>query len=163
MLRKQLLITIVLLLTSACITQKIGSKQAANPQVLSQLESEKMSKADIYKTLGQPHDIAYNNQNSAWIYYFITERPGWSTFIPIVGMATGGGKRNTKVTEIYFNPNNVFIQAKATEKEEYVNIWSSLTNSKKNYTPYQRVEREMSALGLPYNKKAIDRVKYFTN
>jgi len=112
------------------------------------------SKADIFNSFGQPHTVAYIEETgeSIWSYYSAREKTNATTYIPYVGMVTGGSDINLTVAVFYFDPEDRYLRTDRTEKSRYKNMWLSLGDSMTRTGQVKAIEDEMSKVGLPFDR-----------
>lgn len=158
---KKLLIAVAFAMSLAgCTTIEMGSTKITDPEVTAQLVQQKATKKTVYITLGQPHDVLYENQNtegglSQWIYYFIHTETSGVTLVPVVGLFAGGINSDTTKITYFFNKKNQVYKTKHDAFSGYLNQWQGMAQlgsaAEQDKKP-QRVKKEMEKLGLPFDE-----------
>ncbi|MDA7862421.1 hypothetical protein N9A63_02290 [Akkermansiaceae bacterium] len=121
----------------------------------SNLEKNKTTKIEVYKSFGQPHNVIYSNKNSQWAYYNAQANINGATFVPFIGLVAGGTNNKIFSADFFFNSKNVLENYSTNEKGSYTNSWVGLargTAAHLKNTQAQRVEQEMQGLGLTFDK-----------
>ncbi|WP_407207886.1 hypothetical protein [Citrobacter portucalensis] len=91
-------------LISGCSTsgnQNLKNETAQSLQ--SKIIKNKTTKADIVSKLGEPDTkTSLDDGNEQWRYFMYNNQFNASTFIPVVGLLTGGSQIQSKTLEIEF-------------------------------------------------------------
>lgn len=119
------------------------------------LEKNKSNKMDVYKSFGQPHNVAHSNRISQWSYFNTQASVSGATFVPFVGLVAGGSNNKIFSADFFFNSKNILENYSTNEKGSYTNTWVGIGRGAASHlsdTQAQRVEREMQELGLPFDK-----------
>ncbi|WP_183060592.1 hypothetical protein [Salmonella enterica] len=91
-------------LISGCSTsgnQNLKNETAQSLQ--SKIIKNKTTKADIVSKLGEPDTkTSLDDGNEQWRYFMYNNQFNASTFIPVVGLLTGGSQTQSKTLEIDF-------------------------------------------------------------
>ncbi|EJF3876884.1 hypothetical protein M1O04_004950, partial [Salmonella enterica] len=94
---------------SGCSTsgnQKIKNETAQSLQ--SKIIKNKTTKAELLAQLGEPDTrTTLDDGNEQWRYFMYNNQFNASTFIPVVGLLTGGSQTQSKTLEIDFNAETV--------------------------------------------------------
>ncbi|EBJ8656412.1 hypothetical protein ACT23D_001821 [Salmonella enterica] len=103
----------VLCLITGCSTSGNQNLKNETPQSLqSKIIKNKTTKAELLAQLGEPDTrTTLDDGNEQWRYFMYNNQFNASTFIPVVGLLTGGSQTQSKTLEIDF-------------KGETVNKWS---------------------------------------
>ncbi|EEN0905379.1 hypothetical protein GIZ50_23600, partial [Salmonella enterica] len=100
-------------LITGCSTSGNQNLKNETPQSLqSKIIKNKTTKAELLAQLGEPDTrTTLDDGNEQWRYFMYNNQFNASTFIPVVGLLTGGSQTQSKTLEIDF-------------KGETVNKWS---------------------------------------
>lgn len=148
--------SILLLLTVAGCTQTFGNRNVEDIGRYLSIEKGRTTKSDIYHSFGQPHDVAYTGGDSKWVYYKIKSSIHGSTFVPFVGLITGGVNYDVHTSEFYFDARGTLSDVRSWNKLDYVNQWEGLSVGVVKALQDNRsarVEKEMDDLGKPFDPK----------
>ena len=100
---------IAICLITGCSTsgnQKIKNETAQSIQ--SKIIKNKTTKAELLAQLGEPDTrTTLDDGNEQWRYFMYNNQFNASTFIPVVGLLTGGSQTQSRTLEIYFNGETV--------------------------------------------------------
>lgn len=100
---------IAIFLVSGCSTsgnQKIKNETAQSLQ--SKIIKNKTTKTDIITKLGEPDTrTTLDDGNEQWRYFISNNQFNAATFIPVVGLFTGGSQTQSKTLEIGFKGETV--------------------------------------------------------
>ncbi|HDL6696475.1 TPA: hypothetical protein PXJ63_000580 [Yersinia enterocolitica] len=100
---------IAIFLVSGCSTsgnQKIKNETAQSLQ--SKIIKNKTTKTDIITKLGEPDTrTTLDDGNEQWRYFMSNNQFNAATFIPVVGLFTGGSQTQSKTLEIGFKGETV--------------------------------------------------------
>ncbi|ELM3659226.1 outer membrane protein assembly factor BamE [Edwardsiella piscicida] len=109
--------------TSGCSTSGNQHLKTETSQSLqSQITKNKTTKSEITALLGEPDTrTTLDNGNEEWAYFMNNNQFDATTFIPIVGLLTGGSQTQAKRLEIEF-------------KDETVRKWTFSENNSKMKT-----------------------------
>ena len=157
---KRLCITLAGIITIACLLSSCSVNQG-NTAIkdfgkYANLEKNKTTKTQVYKSFGQPHNVEYVSSSSQWTYYNTQSSMSGATFIPFVGLIAGGTNNQIFAADFFFNAKGILENYSTNEKRNFTNsfvgtargIGSHLKN-----TQAERVEAEMRNSGFPYDKK----------
>ncbi|BFJ70818.1 MULTISPECIES: hypothetical protein [Salmonella] len=94
---------------SGCSTsgnQKIKNETVQSLQ--SKIIKNKTTKTELLTKLGEPDTrTTLNDGNEQWRYFMYNNQFNATTFIPVVGLFTGGSQTQSKTLEIEFNGEKV--------------------------------------------------------
>lgn len=95
--------------TSGCSTSgNQHLKNETSQSLQSQITKNKTTKSEITALLGEPDTrTALDNGNEEWTYFMNNNQFDATTFIPIVGLLTGGSQTQAKRLEIEFKDETV--------------------------------------------------------
>ena len=100
------LVLLVLIFLVGCATY--GNKEIANDETISQIKIGESTKTDVKQFVGEPSKVTFtDNGEEVWDYTYTRMKTRASTFIPIVGLATGGTDVDTQILTIRFGKNGV--------------------------------------------------------
>lgn len=121
-----------------------------------QLEAGETTAPEVYETFGQPHQVAYIDETGEriWSYYSSRVRTNASTYVPFLGLVTGGNDVDTTIAVFYFDDQDTLLRTEREERSQYRNMWLGLGDA---FTPSGQVEAvrvEMERLGLPFDERA---------
>ncbi|MDZ4363122.1 hypothetical protein [Brevundimonas sp.] len=138
----------------ACATN-VGTQSINDFARYQQVEPGVTDKKQLYGVFGQPHRVTYISETgeSNWRYYQVTSRMNPTTFIPFVGMVTGGNDLDITRADFYFDSNSVLIRSQREQRSRYVNQWLGMADSMTPDGSVNRVEIEMQLLGLPFDRR----------
>jgi len=117
--------------TALCLAgcaSNFGSEPAQDFGKYLALKPNVSSKAFVFETFGQPHDVLdlQASNESMWIYYSVSTHMSAATFVPIVGLFAGGNDMDTKIADFYFDKNGLFLKTETLSKSQYVNQWVAM-------------------------------------
>lgn len=147
-------LSIALIGVSACATN--GGTQTVNDfGRYQQLQNGQTTKKQVFAIFGQPHTITYlaANGESIWRYFQVTSRINPTTYIPFVGLATGGNDMDITRADFYFDAQDKLLKSQREQRAKYVNQWVGIGDA---FTPSGQVaavETEMKKYDLPFDKK----------
>ncbi|HHE3530049.1 TPA: hypothetical protein ACPDQB_001220 [Yersinia enterocolitica] len=100
---------IAIFLISGCSTSGNQNLRKETPQSLqSKIIKNKTTKTDIMTKLGEPDTrTTLDDGNEQWRYFMSNNQFNASTFIPVVGLFTGGSQTQSKTLEIDFKGETV--------------------------------------------------------
>ena len=100
---------IIVFLLSGCSTSGNQNLKSETPQSLqSKIIKNKTTKAGLLAQLGEPDTrTTLDDGNEQWRYFMYNNQFNASTFIPVVGLLTGGSQTQSRTLEIYFNGETV--------------------------------------------------------
>ncbi len=116
------------ILTSACVTT--GTRAIADPAVISHLEVNKSTKAEVRDLLGFPDAAAYPPGREIWEYFYQTITPKTYNYLPIIKIVNGFDQE-TRVLIITFNKEGL---VKKIERQQ------TTGRAKNNNPPSQEVQ-----------------------
>ncbi|CZY73068.1 TPA: hypothetical protein OMS93_001380 [Enterobacter hormaechei] len=100
---------IAIFLISGCSTSGNQNLKNETPQSLqSKIIKNKTTKTDIMAKLGEPDTrTTLDDGNEQWRYFMSNNQFNAATFIPVVGLFTGGSQTQSKTLEIDFKGETV--------------------------------------------------------
>ncbi|HAV2307250.1 hypothetical protein MOQ31_23060 [Escherichia coli] len=100
---------IIVFLLSGCSTSGNQNLKNETPQSLqSKIIKNKTTKTELLTKLGEPDTrTTLDDGNEQWRYFMYNNQFNASTFIPVVGLLTGGSQTQSKTLEIDFNRETV--------------------------------------------------------
>ena len=100
---------IIVFLLSGCSTSWNQNLKNETPQTLqSKIIKNKTTKTELLTKLGEPDTrTTLDDGNEQWRYFMYNNQFNASTFIPVVGLLTGGSQTQSKTLEIDFNGETV--------------------------------------------------------
>lgn len=105
-------------LISGCSTsgnQKIKNETAQSLQ--SKIIKNKTTKTELLAQLGEPDTrTTLDNGNEQWRYFMSNNQFNAATFIPVLGLFTGGSQTQSKTLDIEFNGQTVSKWTFSSEK-----------------------------------------------
>jgi outer membrane protein assembly factor BamE (lipoprotein component of BamABCDE complex) len=121
-----------------------------------QLEPGATDKAGVYALFGQPHLVHTidESEESIWTYYSIRETMNATTYIPYLGLVTGGSDVDSTRADFFFDSAGVYLRSDREESSRYKNMWLGMGDA---FTPsgqVRMVQEEMERLGLPFDERA---------
>lgn len=137
-----------------CATN-VGTQTINDFAKFSQVQQGQTTKLQLYSIFGQPHRVTYipETGESSWRYYQVTSRMNPSTFIPIVGMVTGGNDLDVTRADFYFDPAGVYLRSQREQRSRYVNQWLGMADALTRDGSVANVEREMQKYDLPFDAR----------
>ncbi|HDV8242360.1 hypothetical protein V1238_18850 [Enterobacter hormaechei] len=114
---------IIFFLLSGCSTSGNQNLKNETPQSLqSKIIKNKTTKTELLTKLGEPDTrTILDDGNEQWRYFMYNNQFNATTFIPVVGLLTGGSQTQSKTLEIDF-------------KGEVVNKWTFSTDNNNTKT-----------------------------
>ncbi|EPH5848789.1 MULTISPECIES: hypothetical protein [Citrobacter] len=118
---------IIVFLLSGCSTSGNQNLKNETPQSLqSKIIKNKTTKTELLTKLGEPDTrTTLDSGNEQWRYFMYNNQFNASTFIPVVGLLTGGSQTQSKTLEIDFKGE---IVSKWTFSTENNNTKSGILN-----------------------------------
>ncbi|EAS3779289.1 hypothetical protein D6F12_12470 [Salmonella enterica] len=100
---------IIVFLLSGCSTSGNQNLKNETPQSLqSKIIKNKTTKTELLTKLGEPDTrTTLDDGNEQWRYFMYNNQFNASTFIPVVGLLTGGSQTQSGTLEIDFNGETV--------------------------------------------------------
>ncbi|EEC2776914.1 hypothetical protein ACFJ96_004274 [Salmonella enterica] len=100
---------IIVFLLSGCSTSGNQNLKNETPQSLqSKIIKNKTTKTELLTKLGEPDTrTTLDDGNEQWRYFMYNNQFNASTFIPVIGLLTGGSQTQSKTLEIDFNGETV--------------------------------------------------------
>ena len=96
----------VLMLGYGCVAT--GSQEITDPGRTAGIETGKATRAEVSALLGFPAIVTYGEKGQeTWNYYYVTEYPTATDFIPVVNGVLAGFQQNTKMLTITFDRQGV--------------------------------------------------------
>jgi len=114
---RDMLIILMVVCLSGCAT--FGNVQITDREIVSQIQKGETTKEGVKSLLGTPGKVTFQpNGKEVWDYVYSKARPKPSTFIPIVGLFTGGPRIQTYTLTILFD-NNGIVEAVGGGETKY--------------------------------------------
>ena len=147
-------ITAAAMAMTACATN-VGTQTVNDFGRYQQLTNGQTTKVQLHGVFGQPHAIQKINQTgeSIWSYFQISERTNPTTYIPFVGLATGGSDLNITQADFYFDADEVLIRSQREQRSRYKNMWLGMGDAFTRSGQVDVVRQEMERLGLPFDER----------
>lgn len=119
-----------------------------------QLQPGQTTSRDIFQSFGQPHqvDTITETGERVWSYHSIRERTNATTYLPFVGLVTGGSDIDATTATFYFDQSDTLLRSEREERSRYKNMWLGMADSMTGSGDVARIEAEMSRLGLPFDE-----------
>lgn len=155
MIKKLLLICVMFIGLTACADVQIANDATNDFGRYTQLEKGVTTKGEVYKVFGQPADVQYgSNGSSEWDVVSMKMRTAGATYVPIIGLFAGGTRQDIRVASFQFDAAGKFQSVETFEHSVYANQWEMLARAGSSFSSpsFERVQREMLTLGLPYDK-----------
>ena len=76
-----------------------------------------------------------------------------STFIPYVGLVTGGNDLDIVRADFYFDQSGVLLRTQREQRSRYVNQWVGMGDALTRTGQVAVIEEEMGRLGLPFDRE----------
>jgi hypothetical protein len=96
----------VLMLGSGCVAT--GSQEITEAGRTAGIEAGKATQAEVSALLGFPAIVTYGEKGQeTWNYYYVTEYPTATDFIPLVNAMASGFRQNTKELTVTFDRQGV--------------------------------------------------------
>lgn len=100
---KKLLIIILVLLVSACVSAH-GDKRISDKQTALQIKPGTSTKADVKQLVGEPMEVEFTDTgDEIWKYVYSKAKIRGTSFIPFVGLLVGGADTETNTITVRFN------------------------------------------------------------
>lgn len=149
---------LTMVLTQAC---SFSSDHKENRDVgrYMKLEIGESNRIDVYNQFKQPIDVYSTPKGRAWMYLSADSETHFSTFIPFVGLFTGGGINTTYTTYFFFDKDGVLFDVISSTEEDYVNMWEGMAGLTSDLVTGRwgdaesAVENEMASLSFPYKDR----------
>ncbi|MFT6461000.1 MAG: hypothetical protein ACJA0Y_000494 [Maricaulis maris] len=151
----RVLTVIVCALALAGCASNMGTQTVNDFSRFMQLEGGVTTKADVYELFGQPHLVNQIEESgeTIWTYYSIRETMNATTYIPYLGLVTGGSDVDSTRADFFFDSGDTYIRSDREESSRYKNMWLGMGDA---FTPSGQVEvvrLEMERLGLPFDER----------
>jgi outer membrane protein assembly factor BamE (lipoprotein component of BamABCDE complex) len=96
----------VLMLGYGCVAT--GSHEITEPGRTAGIEAGKSTQAEVSALLGFPAIVSYGEKGQeTWNYYYVTEYPTATDFIPVVDAVVSGLRQNTRELTVTFDRQGV--------------------------------------------------------
>ena len=82
-----------------------------------------------------------------------------ATFVPIVGLFAGGSNANARIANFYFSPLEAYQKVESLSKGQYINQWVGIATVGVKNDEMDRVDEEMTKLGLPFDQTLARQMK----
>lgn len=140
------------LLATGCATNA-GTQSVNDFGRYQQITNGQTTKPQLFQVFGQPHEVRYidTTGESIWSYFHVTSRMNPTTFIPFVGLATGGSDLDITRADFYFGDSDVLLRYQREERSRYVNQWIGLGDALTPSGQVDSVRQEMGRLNLPFD------------
>lgn len=142
------------LTTGACATNA-GSQSVNDFSRFQQVQNGVSNKVQVANVFGQPAGIREvpESGESIWSYFQVTSKMNPTTFIPFVGLVTGGNDLNITQADFYFDRNEVLIRSQREQRSRYQNQWLGIGDAFTRSGQVAKVKGEMERLGLPFDAR----------
>ena len=140
---------------TAC-AQNLGTQAVNDFGRFTALEAGETTVLDVHRSFGQPHAVAVIDETGErmWSYASLRARTNASTYIPFVGLVTGGSDVDATVATFYFDANDQYLRAERNEQSRYKNMWLMMGDTMTRSGEAERVCAEMDRLGLQCDEQA---------
>lgn len=144
----------LLLTTGACATN-VGSQSVNDFARYQQITNGQTTKVQVGRIFGQPAGIreVAETGESIWSYFQVTSKMNPTTFIPFVGMVTGGNDLDITQADFYFDRSEVLIRSQREQRSRYQNQWLGMGDAMTRSGQVDKVRIEMERLGLPFDAR----------
>lgn len=145
--------------TAACATNA-GSQAVNDFGRYQQLANGQTTKTQLHAIFGQPHEVQAIPQTgeSLWSYYQVTSKMNPTTFIPFVGLVTGGNDMDITKADFYFDASDRLLRSQREQRSRYVNQWLGMGDALTRSGQVDKVKAEMDRLGLPFDAREASTV-----
>lgn len=104
--RKVFLIVLGLIFLVGCASY--GNKQITDDNKVSQIVIGQSTKAEVRAVVGAPNKVTLtDNDEEIWEYTYLRYQTRASTFVPVVGLFTGGADTSTKTLTVRFTTTGI--------------------------------------------------------
>ena len=136
--------------------QNLGTQAVNDFGRFTALEAGETTVMDIHRSFGQPHAVAVIDETGErmWSYASLRARTNASTYIPFVGMVTGGSDVDATVATFYFDASDRYLRAERNEQSRYKNMWLMMGDSMTRSGESDRVCAEIARLDLECDEQA---------
>ncbi|EAQ5054794.1 hypothetical protein FKF13_22000 [Salmonella enterica] len=98
-----LFLTITFLLSGCSSTGNQSLRNETSQSLQSKIVKNKTTKSEITSALGEPDTrTTHDSGNESWRYFMVNNQINASSFIPIVGLFTGGSQSQARTLDIDF-------------------------------------------------------------
>ncbi|EMU1130015.1 hypothetical protein WM508_004086 [Citrobacter koseri] len=98
-----LFLTITFLLSGCSSTGNQSLRKETSQSLQSKIVKNKTTKSEITSALGEPDTrTTLDSGNESWRYFMVNNQINASSFIPIVGLFTGGSQSQARTLDIDF-------------------------------------------------------------
>ncbi|HIC4039753.1 TPA: hypothetical protein ACW4HR_004784, partial [Salmonella enterica] len=98
-----LFLTITFLLSGCSSTGNQSLRNETSQSLQSKIVKNKTTKSEITSALGEPDTrTTLDSGNESWRYFMVNNQINASSFIPIVGLFTGGSQSQARTLDIDF-------------------------------------------------------------
>lgn len=145
---------VLTLALGGCATN-VGTQTINDFSKFSDVQQGQTTKPQLFEVFGQPHRVTYiaETGESSWRYYQVTSRMNPSTFIPFVGMVTGGNDLDITRADFYFDPAGVLLRSQREQRSKYVNQWLGMADAMTTDGSVAKVEAEMDKYDLTFDRR----------
>jgi hypothetical protein len=139
---------------SACATN-VGTQTVNDFGRFQQAVAGQTTKTQIHDLFGQPHRVTYIPQSneSLWQYYQVRSTTNPTTFIPFVGMVTGGNDLDITRADFFFDAEGILLRTQREQRTRYKNQWLGMADALTRDGSVAEVEAEMQRLNLPFDRQ----------
>ncbi|EBT3059728.1 hypothetical protein CKC50_02920 [Salmonella enterica] len=103
-----LFLTITFLLSGCSSTGNQSLRNETSQSLQSKIAKNKTTKSEIISALGEPDTrTTLDSGNESWRYFMVNNQINASSFIPIVGLFTGGSQSQARTLDIDFRGDTV--------------------------------------------------------
>lgn len=157
---KLAMVVILVLVAAGCVT--MGNRKLDDVSNYLQLKEQQSTKANVYATFGQPHDVRQlDSGNTVWVYYKVHTRPSAWTYVPFIGIAAGGSAREMTFAHFAFDQAGTLQKIQTKSGTDYENTWAGLGRAldrMSDKTQAERVQEEMASIGEPFDPEVAKAV-----
>ena len=101
-------LVITMTLSSCASAGNQALKNETQESLRSALIKGKTTKQDVLNRFGEPHSrTTEDSDEELWVYSMLNSQMSATTFIPVVGMLTGGQSQQTRTLQVTFKGNVV--------------------------------------------------------
>lgn len=152
--KKIFTVALACLAVGGCATNA-GTQAVNDFSRFQQVENGQTTKRGLHQIFGQPHRVTYIEQTgeSLWQYWQVRSTMNPSTYIPLVGLVTGGNDLDITRADFYFDPNGVLLRSQREQRRRYKNQWLGMADAFTRDGSVADVETEMKQLDIPFNQR----------
>jgi hypothetical protein len=152
--RRAIVVAVLLIFTSGCASNH-GTQTVNDFNRFMKLENAVTRKNGVFDLFGQPHEVrkVQETGGTIWTYYAITGKVNAATYIPYINLVAGGNDFETTRADFFFDAGGVLINSNREQSARYKNMWLGLGDGLTASGEVEKVEAEMEALGLPFDRE----------